>query len=70
MADLLERLRRGDGPPLRVSEMALVLDCSVSTARKLIYARTSAVRSATLRRWLRIDVADAAALARELGVRF
>ena len=66
MDRLLERLRQGIGPPLRLSELAEFIGYSVPTVRKLIEAK--AIRSVGLTGERRIPVREAARIARDLEI--
>ena len=66
MDRLIERLRRGAGPPLRISEFASVIGYSLPTVRKLI--RDGAVRTVGLTEEQRIPIREAARLARDLDI--
>lgn len=66
MDRLLERLRRGAGPPLRISEFAAVVGYSVKTVRKLI--DSDAIETVGLTGEQRIPIREAVRVARGLGV--
>jgi len=66
MDRLLERLRRGAGPPMRISEFAAVVGYSVKTVRKLIDAH--AIETVGLTDEQRIPIREAVRVARELRI--
>lgn len=66
MDRLLERLRKGSGPPLRLHEFAEIIGYSVPTVRKLVDAK--AIRSVGLTEERRIPVREAARIARDLEI--
>jgi len=66
MDRLLERLRKGSGPPLRVSEFAAVTGYSMPTVRRLIKERS--IETVGLTEERRIPLGEAARVARELGI--
>lgn len=68
MDRLLERLRRGEGPPLRISEFALVIGCGISTAKRLIRDEVVQVVQMPGMTEKRIPIYEAARYAREAKV--
>ena len=66
MDRLLERLRKGSGPPLRVSEFAEVTGYSLPTVRKLISSGT--VETVGLTEERRIPICEAARVAKALRI--
>jgi excisionase family DNA binding protein len=65
MDRILDRLRKGEGPPLRVSELADVIGASRSYVHKLIDAGT--LHPGRVGREYRIHVEEAAQVARDAG---
>lgn len=65
MDQLLERLRKGRGPGLCVSDVVIVIGCSRSYVHKLIKA--GALHPGRVGREYRIPVREAAELARDAG---
>ncbi len=63
---LRARVRKGEGPPLRISEMAEVIGYSVPTVRKLI--SENVIQTVGLTDERRIPVAEAARIATALGI--
>ena len=66
MDRLLDRLRKGTGPPLRLHEFAEIVGYSVPTVRKLIAA--NAIRCVGLTEERRIPIREAARIARDLEI--
>lgn len=62
---LLDRLRRGVGPPVRVTELAEAIGCSRSYVHKLIEA--GSIEAGRIGRDFRIPLIEAIRLAREAG---
>jgi hypothetical protein len=63
---ILERLRKGSGPPLRLSEFADLIGYSPRTVRKLIEAGT--IRTVGLTEEQRIPIREATRIARSLEI--
>jgi excisionase family DNA binding protein len=66
MDRLLERLRGGSGPPLRVSEFARLIGYSLPTVRKLIDA--GEIKTVGLTEEQRIPIREALRIARDLKI--
>jgi hypothetical protein len=66
MDRVLERLRKGSGPPLRQHEFAAVTGYSVSTVRKLIDA--GSIQTVGLTEERRIPMTEAIRIARDLKI--
>src|SRR5713226_3439347 len=66
MDRLLERLRKGSGPPLRVSEFADLIGYSTRTVRKLIDA--GKIDTVGLTEEERIPICEAQRVARDLKI--
>lgn len=66
MDRLLERLRKGSGPPLRISEFATVVGYSIRTVRKLV--DEGGIESVGLTEERRIPICEAVRVARDLKI--
>jgi hypothetical protein len=66
MDRLLERLRKGSGPPMRVSEFATAIGYSPRTVKKLILAGEIETVGITEER--RIPISEAVRIARNLRI--
>ena len=66
MDRLLERLRKGSGPPLRLSEFATATGYSIRTVRKLVEA--GAIETVGLTEERRIPICEALRVARDLRI--
>jgi hypothetical protein len=64
MDRILERIRKGSGPPLRKTEFARAVGYSIPTVEKLIEART--IKTVGLTKEQRIPVSEALRIARDL----
>lgn len=65
MDRILDRLRNGSGPPLRVSELAEAVGCSRSHVHKLIEA--GSLQVGRVGRDYRIPLTEAVRIAKETG---
>lgn len=66
MDRLLERLSKGSGPPLRISEFANLIGYSLPTVKKLVTA--GEIKTVGLTEERRIPVCEAARVARALRI--
>jgi hypothetical protein len=66
LESVLDRLRRGSGPPLRLSEFAIAIGYSVPTVKKLI--REGEIQTVGLTDERRIPMCEAIRVARDLKI--
>lgn len=66
MDRILERLRKGSGPPLRKAEFASVIGYSLPTLEKLIDA--GVIKTVGLTEEQRIPISEAVRVARDLNI--